>query len=666
MPLCRPHARRIRPAMLFAAICLPFASLLPSAVHAEIPLRDLGSLGGPESMAHALSADGSVVVGRSDLNAPASHAFRWTAATGMVDLGVLPGANDSSARGVSANGQVVVGFSNPGGLFRAFRWTQAGGMINLGTLGGGNYSMANAVSADGSVVVGGASTEANQVHAFRWKNGVMSSLGTLGGSGSSAYGVSGDGSVVVGNSQLAGNSTTHAFRWTQAGMTDLGTLPGGNSSYANKVSADGTTIVGYGYINGNELRAFRWKDGLMSSLGSLGGDSEANGVSADGSVIVGKSGNAQNMVYKAFRWTAAGGMQSIEQWLTASGVQVSSSLATQLANAVSADGTVVVGQLANGHAFIARSSGLISPEEMQQSVGSTGTVVLGTAFLPTGTVVNGAHSRPLSRRVAEGRKTFWLTGDWGRDEHDSADGPFAIAEGGFGYNFGPAQVNLSVGRTWMHQGMDLGGRVKSDGAYVYGEALIPLGGRLWSTFGAFVHRAETDVRRGYLNAGLPDQSSGDPTVDVWGLRARLDWEDLLQLADARLSPYADLTYSRATVDAYSETGGGFPARFEQRRETATELRLGVNAEKPLADAVSLVGMLEAAHRFERHGARTQGEIIGLFDFDVEGHRNQRDWLHAAIGVQGRLAGGQASLMLHTTTQGETPAYWLGASWQRSF
>ena len=150
MPLCRPHARRIRPAMLCAAICLPFASLLPSAVHAEIPLRDLGSLGGPESMAHALSADGSVVVGRSDLNAPASHAFRWTAATGMVDLGVLPGANDSSAREVSANGQVVVGFSNPGSVFRAFRWTQAGGMINLGTLGG-DYSMANAVSADGSV-----------------------------------------------------------------------------------------------------------------------------------------------------------------------------------------------------------------------------------------------------------------------------------------------------------------------------------------------------------------------------------------------------------------------------------------------------------------------------------------------------------------------------------
>ena len=164
MPLCRPHARRIRPAMLCAAICLPFASLLPSAVHAEIPLRDLGSLGGPESMAHALSADGSVVVGRSDLNAPASHAFRWTAATGMVDLGVLPGANDSSARGVSANGQVVVGFSNPGSVFRAFRWTQAGGMINLGTLGG-DYSMANAVSADGSVVVGGASTGANQVRA---------------------------------------------------------------------------------------------------------------------------------------------------------------------------------------------------------------------------------------------------------------------------------------------------------------------------------------------------------------------------------------------------------------------------------------------------------------------------------------------------------------------
>jgi probable HAF family extracellular repeat protein len=51
-------------------------------------------------------------------------------------LGTL-GGNDSVAYGVSADGSVVVGWSyNAAGYPRAFRWTAAGGMQDLGTLGG--------------------------------------------------------------------------------------------------------------------------------------------------------------------------------------------------------------------------------------------------------------------------------------------------------------------------------------------------------------------------------------------------------------------------------------------------------------------------------------------------------------------------------------------------
>jgi probable HAF family extracellular repeat protein len=47
-------------------------------------------------------------------------------------------------------------------------------------------------------------------------------------------------------------------------------------------------------------------------LGTLpgGGWSRANGVSADGSVVVGRAENAAGQV-RAFRWTAAGGMQDL-------------------------------------------------------------------------------------------------------------------------------------------------------------------------------------------------------------------------------------------------------------------------------------------------------------------------------------------------------------------
>ncbi len=122
-----------------------------------------------DSIAWAVSGDGTVVVGRSD-SASGDEAFRWTSASGMVGLGDLPGGYfDSYAYDVTPDGSIVVGWGYPASnIPEAFMWTQASGMVGLGGLPNASYSTGRSVSADGSVVVGTAINMYGDFDAFIW------------------------------------------------------------------------------------------------------------------------------------------------------------------------------------------------------------------------------------------------------------------------------------------------------------------------------------------------------------------------------------------------------------------------------------------------------------------------------------------------------------------
>jgi probable HAF family extracellular repeat protein len=127
---------------------------------------DLGTLGGAASLAVAVN-DGGQIVGRSRIAGnSAQHAFSWTAAGGMIDLGGL-GPN-STGVGVNGTGQVI-GFSTLAGNIgqHAFSWTAGEGMIDLGTLGGPN-SEASAVN-DGGHVVGWSHDASSNTRPTLWR-----------------------------------------------------------------------------------------------------------------------------------------------------------------------------------------------------------------------------------------------------------------------------------------------------------------------------------------------------------------------------------------------------------------------------------------------------------------------------------------------------------------
>jgi probable HAF family extracellular repeat protein len=120
-------------------------------------LQDQTEGQGLAGTAQAPVAVGGAIKG-SDAFGPTDHAFRWTPATGMQDLGVLAGGDQSISIAISGDESVVVGEATVGGLWHAFRRTAKTGMQDLMKLVSPPQRLilqsALGVSADGTVLTG--------------------------------------------------------------------------------------------------------------------------------------------------------------------------------------------------------------------------------------------------------------------------------------------------------------------------------------------------------------------------------------------------------------------------------------------------------------------------------------------------------------------------------
>ena len=160
---------------------------------------------------------------------------------------------------------------------------------------------------------------------------------------------------------------------------------GGIDVLVNGISADGSVIVG-SFRDANKVEhAYRWTEsGGAQDLGTMGGTSaSATGASADGSVIVGDFRDGHGVVH-VFRWSESRGAED----LGAMGGDVKA-----LSVGVSADGSVIVGIVFNWtanleHAFrwtqSAGAQSLDTPGQNQsiRGVSADGSVIVGSFFGP--------------------------------------------------------------------------------------------------------------------------------------------------------------------------------------------------------------------------------------------------------------------------------------------
>jgi probable HAF family extracellular repeat protein len=247
---------------------------------------DLGTLpGGVESATLYVKNGGEVVgvatvdtvldpfasIGQGPYPSP-THAFIWKNGV-MRDLGTL-GGPDSFALGGCNNDRtgLVTGSSfttstpnlNSGfPTLDPFLW-ENGTMTDLGSLGG-TFGFAECANNSGQVIGQSNLTGDSEQHAFFWDHGTLSDLGTLGGTFSMAMWLNNAGEA-VGGATTANDESFHAFLWRNGVIGDLGTLPGDCASVALAINSR-SQIVGQSFnCDTNISETVLWDNGSIIDL----------------------------------------------------------------------------------------------------------------------------------------------------------------------------------------------------------------------------------------------------------------------------------------------------------------------------------------------------------------------------------------------------------------
>jgi len=275
--------------------------------------------------------------------------YRWTAATGFVDLGA--GDPFNASIGISGDGNTVVsGHVGPDGNTNPGMWQQGSGWMDLGhpaegCLVDGNWGDAWSTNRNGSIIVG-LSWYCPGAEGFQWtpQQGMVG-LGYPPSASSRATAISQDGSTIVGFYEDPTQGFRRPVRWI-SGSTDLfvgSDVPG----EAIGVSSDGSQIVGQAADDTGNGRAFYYtSSGGLIDLGVLGGNKTYQSVAiglSDNGIVIGTTINPFNWSSQPFVWTSHMGLRSMQAAFFHNGAVIPSGLSLSGVLAISSDGSTIVG-----------------------------------------------------------------------------------------------------------------------------------------------------------------------------------------------------------------------------------------------------------------------------------------------------------------------------------
>lgn len=300
--------------------------------------------------------------------------------------------------------------------------------------------------------------------------------------------------------------------------------------------------------------------------------------------------------------------------------------------------------------------------------GANRTYTIGSTL--AGLPLEGAHHRPMLSFDRMGKESqAWATGDFGSSSN-TRDVHVTSGEAGINWNLGKSfLLGVAGGHAVQNQELAFGGSSATGGDFAIAELDYRPEGTQWivSLLG-MVGSWESKTHRGYTNGASLDSSFGVADTITRSARLRVDAPSLVTFGGFGFAPYASYSVTQTVVGAYTETGGAFPASFDEQEHNATEGRVGITASKDLSAATKLLLTVEAIHRFDGVGpALTGQDITGGVTFNVDGVAPRADCVRFGFDVDHKLNENTLlNVSAHVATVGEAHDVSAAISIRRAF